>query len=504
MNQIKIGTVLTYLIQFLQILIAILYTPVMLRILGKSEFGLYSLVLSITGVLSILDLGFGNTIVRYTTKYKALKDKDTEYNLNGMFLVLYSFIGLITAIVGILIVLNMELWFTSSLKNEEIERLRILLIISSINLSLSFPLSVFGSILMAYERFIFIKLISLVRILLNPIIMLPFLLNGFGSITMISTLAVLNICGLLINTWYCLKFLKVRFYFNNWQTSLLKDISNFAFYIFLIQIVDKIYWSTDQIILGITKGTSEVSIYSIGATFTSFFITFTSVISSLQLPYFTKLVSFGVSDKTISERFIKLSRIQFIFASYIYGGFLFIGKDFITLWAGEEFESSFYIALIIITGLIFAVVQNSAIAVVQAKNLNRFRAIAQVVIALINVALTIPLASKYGALGAAIATGFTYFFINNIVMSIYYYKKVKLDIFELWKQLSKFIPSFILIFVLLFFMNYVELKNIYIELILKGLSYTTLYVGVTYFFNINTYEKNLFNSFIVKIKGRLA
>ena len=40
-------------------LIQLLYTPLLIRKLGQGEYGLYSLVYSIIGYLTILDLGFG-------------------------------------------------------------------------------------------------------------------------------------------------------------------------------------------------------------------------------------------------------------------------------------------------------------------------------------------------------------------------------------------------------------------------------------------------------------
>ena len=63
MNQLKAGVALNYALILLNSLVALLYTPYMLRMMGQSEFGLYSLVASVIGYLTILDLGFGNAIV---------------------------------------------------------------------------------------------------------------------------------------------------------------------------------------------------------------------------------------------------------------------------------------------------------------------------------------------------------------------------------------------------------------------------------------------------------
>jgi O-antigen/teichoic acid export membrane protein len=71
LNQRKAGAFLSYIQIVLTTVIQVIYTPFLIRMLGQSEYGLYSLIASIIGYLTILDLGFGNAIIVYTAKYKA-------------------------------------------------------------------------------------------------------------------------------------------------------------------------------------------------------------------------------------------------------------------------------------------------------------------------------------------------------------------------------------------------------------------------------------------------
>lgn len=50
----------------------------MLRMLGQAEYGLFSLASSAVSYLSLLSFGFGSTIIRYISKYRAEKDKKSE------------------------------------------------------------------------------------------------------------------------------------------------------------------------------------------------------------------------------------------------------------------------------------------------------------------------------------------------------------------------------------------------------------------------------------------
>lgn len=64
MNELKAGAILNYIAICLNMVVGLIYTPFMLRMLGQSEYGLYSLASSVIAYLAVLDLGFGNAIIR--------------------------------------------------------------------------------------------------------------------------------------------------------------------------------------------------------------------------------------------------------------------------------------------------------------------------------------------------------------------------------------------------------------------------------------------------------
>ncbi len=99
-KQRKVGIILSYLTIIVSTLVQLLYTPLLIRMLGQSEYGLYSLVSSIIGYLTVLDLGFGNAIIVYTTKFHTQGKFDDEKKLHGMFKIVFSIIGLIAVLLG--------------------------------------------------------------------------------------------------------------------------------------------------------------------------------------------------------------------------------------------------------------------------------------------------------------------------------------------------------------------------------------------------------------------
>ncbi|MFE4814817.1 lipopolysaccharide biosynthesis protein, partial [Peribacillus simplex] len=201
-SQLKSGAILSYVSIFVSITIALFYTPIMIRLLGQSEYGLYAMIGSVSAYLSIMDMGLGNAIVRYTARNRANGDKAAESKLNGMFLMLYSIIGLLTIVVGIILYFSLENVFGESLNVLELKKAKLMVVILIINFALSFPLAIFGSIMQAYERFITFKIVGIFRSLFFPIITLPFLYMGYGSVTMVVITTVVNISCLLYNIYY--------------------------------------------------------------------------------------------------------------------------------------------------------------------------------------------------------------------------------------------------------------------------------------------------------------
>ena len=140
-NQLRSGSLLTYVQMTLNIIVSIAYTPFMLRILGKSEYGLYSTVASTIAILSVLSLGFGGSYVRYYILYRKEKADDKIARLNGLFLIVFSVIGLIALACGLYLTFHLEMVFKTGLTDAEYHTARILMLLLTANLAVSFARS---------------------------------------------------------------------------------------------------------------------------------------------------------------------------------------------------------------------------------------------------------------------------------------------------------------------------------------------------------------------------
>lgn len=501
MNQRRAGALLSYVNIAATLLVGLLYTPLMLRLLGQSEYGLYSLIGAVAGYLSILDMGLGSTIVRYTARNRVVGDKLSESKLNGLFLAIYTLIGIVTAFIGLGMYMNIEALFGGTLSQGELQRARLMMLMLVINIAVTFPLSIFGSIMQAYERFVFLRVVNILRVLLNPCISLPFLFWGYGSVTLVGVTVFLNISCLLINVYYCFSKLHVKFTRGKFERAFLWEVMGYSFFIFLNAIMDKVYWGTGQFILGITVGTIEVAIYAVAMQFMMMYMSFSTGISGVLLPKVTMMVAEGASSESLTQLLVKIGRLQFMVVWYIFSCFLLVGRDFLSLWAGEGYLSAYPMVLLLMLALFIPLVQNAGIAILQAKNLNRYRMTAYTIAAATSFIVSFPASKIWGGMGCAICTAMALLVSTGAIMNRYYQRNIGLDMHFFWKNLGKMarMPAILLV------ISYVLLKGnaevTWLNFLEKSVVYTVLYGLVLYRFSINDYEKGLCRSAWRRMRG---
>lgn len=502
-NQLKIGVILSYITMIVQNIIAIVYTPVMLRLLGQSEYGLYQLVYSVVSYLGLLSFGFGSAYVRFYSRFKVKDDNQSIAGLNSMFMIVFVIIGMIALLAGYILVGNIENVFGNSLTATELSTAQILMILMVINLAVSFPSSVFDSYVTAHECYFFQRLISLMQVVLNPFIALPLLLLGYKSISLVVVTTILTFAKFIVNYWYCINKLKMKFCFSYINFSLLKEIGIFSFYIFINMIVDQINWNVDKFVLGVFGGTTAVAVYAIGGQINSMYMSLSTSVSSVFIPRVNTIVAKDENNnKELTVLFTMVGRIQFIILALVIGGFFILGKFFISIWAGAGYENSYYVALLMIVPVTIPLIQNIGIEIQKAKNIHKFRSIIYLLIALTNIALSIPLAQLYGEIGAAFGTTVGIVIGNIIVMNLYYQIKIKLDMVYFWRNIISLLPPIFVSVIITYFLGVVISIDSVLKFLVLGIIYVVLYGICMILFGINSYEKNLIKSPIDKILRR--
>lgn len=499
-NELKAGAILSYVGIAVNNIVGLVYTPYILRMLGQTEYGLYSLVASIIAYLTILDLGFGNAIIRYTSKLRAENKIEEQYSLFGMFLRLYLIIGLIAFCIGIALYFNVDRLFGRTMTPDELSQTQIMMALMVLNLSITFPMSIWGAIITAYERFVFQKVINILRIVLNAVVMVILLSLGYKAITMVVVLTIFNILTLFSNLWFCKRKLKVKIIFDKIDWILLREIFAYSVWIFLAGIVDRIYWSSGQFIIGIYNVPSEIAIFGIAVQLQTFYSSFSFAISGVFFPKIVKIVTLEKDMTQVSDLFIKIGRIQFYVMSLVFTGFIIFGHKFVILWAGESYSSAYWMSLVFFLVILFSSIQTLGNNILQAKGDVKFRTIVISVTALMVFIVSFPAAKYYAGLGCAIVISAGILIGHVLILNWYYAKKIGLDIRRFWHEILKLsiLPT-VLCLLGLYVYSFIPRDKLAIYLFSIAI-YTILYIYLSYKVCFNDYEKSIFKPIVARLK----
>lgn len=504
-NQLKIGIVLNYINMAVGTIIPIFYTPVMFQLLGQNEYGLYKLSGSVTSYLSLISLGLGSAVSRYLIKAQVEEGKDAEERTLGLFMIIFRIIAIVAFIVGTILVLNLQIWYSDSLTTTELSKMRIIVFILVCSTAISFSVSPYMSVVSTHERFLFLQGMNIFSTCVMPIVNLIVLFLGYKSIGMAVSSLAMNVLGQLIYMIYIRKSLKIKAQYRNMPVFMLKEMIVFSFWIFIANIVNQINGSTDTVMIGAipTLGTVGVAIYNVGTTFSGMTTTLTIGVSSLLGPKTNKMVFSGASNNELTDLSIKVGRLQGYIATLIVSGFIAFGQPFIAWYAGDKYKESYWVALCLLIPSVVPLMQSVCLSIIVAKNKHKFRSLVYLGIAISNVIGTWLVLNSWGVIGAAFVTAIALTIGQGVIMNWYYAKKIQLDMKRFWNSLLHLFPIPIcLCMIVLLLSKWIDFYNLKI-MVLGILCYASLYCVLTWMFVMNEDEKGLILEPLNQLKGKL-
>ena len=500
MNQRKAGIFLSYLNIVLHAVIGFLYVPILLHYIGKSEYGLYQLMGSLIAYFGVMDFGLSAAVIRFYAKYRAEGNTTGMENILAISMRCYGIVTVLALIISGVCYQFLDQIFARSMTLGELAEAKEIFLLLLLNIVITLSTMVFRSVINAHEKFLFLKGLETVQLILQPALVILILQKYPTAMAVAVAQTALNVGLILARIYYCFARLHITIQFHYWNQELFRDFKKLALSVFVVTLIDQVFWKTNQIILGIVQGTAAVAVYSIASLIYMNYMALSTAISGVYLPHITEMVAQRKPMEELSALFIQIGRWQYYLLALVATGFIIFGRQFIQLWAGSGFEDSYWITILIILPFTIDLIQNIGLAILQAMNRYDFRARIYFLTGVLNLVLAIPLGMKYGGIGCAVATGFSMLMGNGVVMNYFYKKYIGLDIPEFWKEIGKITLSVGLCLVVGYGVDYVVSGSGKLIFLLKIVGYTLLYGMMVYFMAMNTEEKKT----IQGVGGRLG
>lgn len=502
-HQIRLGVLLSYVSMGLGYVVQILYTPLMIRVIGSSQYGVYNLTNSIVSYLSLFSLGFAPAYVRFYMRHKIKDDQESIIRLNGLFMAIFLVLGLIAVIAGMVMVTHTSSLLGSKFSQRELILAKHLMFLMVINIGLSFPLIPVVSYIQANERFIFQNGLNIVRQLCSPFLSLPLLMMGYGALGMTLATTVITFAISIWQIIYAYTRIGFRVSFVNMDFSELKEISVFSIFILLNAITDQINWNVDKFIIGRYLGAIPVAIYGIAAQLNSYYLGFSTVISNVYVPRINKIVAKKDSNyhSEINQIFMNVGKTQLIIIGLVLANIIVLGKEFIIFWAGSQYATAYPILLVLVIPVTIPLIQNAGISIQQAMNRHVFRSVVYFLIAIINVLVSIFLVSRIGSIGAAIGTAGALIIGNGFLLNWYYWRYIKINIAAFWRSMIRPLSVILASVGIGFTFKYILAMNTIFGFVLCAACMSIFYLALTWVFTFSRQQKK---SYVQGLRRRLG
>ena len=217
---------------------------------------------------------------------------------------------------------------------------------------------------------------------------------------------------------------------------------------------------------------------------------FAAAVNGLFLARISRYIADRREDR-IYSLMVTVGRYQLAFMGMIFIGFFCIGKEFMTVWMGPEYESSALCAFLVFIPDLLLFTEEIADETLIAKNLVKQRAFANIGMTLLCTGLSFPLSSFFGAAGACMAIAISYLF-TFICMNIVYSRELHLDIPKFFRECygSFLIPYLLIILISSLILPHVPFGG-WKGLILKGLIVAMIYLILIWNLALKKEEKQM-------------
>ncbi len=400
------------------VIVSLLTVPYIVHKLTLEVYGIYVLAISVMGLMSFLDLGFGQGIIKFVSQYEAKRDYDRINKIIGVSLSIYLVMGLL----GCVLIFSLSDFLARDVfkvSERYVQTASLAFNIVAFGFLVNFINGVFSNIPRALQRYdVSVKIQSAVWFC-SVISVVILLYLGRGLISILVAHIFFQLVGVVIfykTSKMILPTLKVKLKFSK---DIFREIFGFSIFTAINGITGNIVFRVDKMIIGAFLGTEAVALYNIPFMIVQMANGFINSVSQFLFPAVSYIHSLGDKER-LGQVYAKSMRYAVTLALISVASLILLGETFLSIWMGKEFaeKSAFIIPII---SVVFFFISISVVGFWFYYGLGRAKInmISSFVATSCYLILSLILIPKLGLMGAAVALTFVlipfpiYFYILN-------------------------------------------------------------------------------------------
>jgi O-antigen/teichoic acid export membrane protein len=401
----------------INLVVAFVMSPFLVHALGDSRYGLWVLVLSVTGYMGLLDSGLRVSIVKHTAERNARGDVDGLNRILFTALSLYGSLGAVVVLASFVSSFFFEHIFAVAPADVPVGR--VLTVIAGLNVALSLPLGVFGSLLAGLQRYDRLTSSGIIVLLLRTIAIVVAVKSGMGLITLgwIHVASQL-LSGAILFHMAARAFPQLSLYPRRLERATMRVLYNYSGFILLNNVATFLLFYSGEVLIGMFIGAAEVTVYAIARSLVQYLSTIIGSMAQVFHPYASDQHARG-NPGAVLDALIMGTKSSLLIALPIGVAFVIVGPTFIGLWMGAEYGRSAGLLLAWLTvPQIVWLSQSTATNILLGVGRHRTIAMLNVVTGLAAILGSVALVPVFGSVGVAAGAAVPILISSGLILPV--------------------------------------------------------------------------------------
>lgn len=488
-QQLRKGAVLSYATVAFNLLSGLLYTPWMVSSIGDSAYGLYTLTMSVINFFMI-DLGFGEAVSRFLSKYYAEGRRDIANGFLGV--ICRAYLLLDTVILAILLVIYLNIGtIYANLGEGELETFRVLFAVAGLYGVVSFPFAPLNGVLVSNERFVALNGVKLAQKVITVILIVCALLVGAGVYALVAVNALVGLVSIAVRYAIVRKGTDARAVFEGWDPTLMRELLGFSLWLTVSQVCQRCIFAVMPSILALVSDSYEIAVFGLASSLEGYVWTVAYALNGMFMPKISRALADEGDPDALHRLMVRVGRIQLYIVGFIVVAFAACGDGFVDAWMGPGYPTLFVCSLMLVVPSLFEMPQMIAGTAIIASGDVKARAAVYAAMAVANVALGFALGGAFGAPGACLGVCVAYL-IRTFGMDVIYSRRLGMRVGKFFLQTYSrwLVPAAIALAVGVITGLVVPLDG-WVTVIVQVVIMAITYIFMLWNFAFNGYEKGL-------------
>jgi O-antigen/teichoic acid export membrane protein len=270
--------------------------PFVVHKLGDERYGIWVILISLTGHLGLFNFGIRNSVVKFVSQYRTGTDLADLNRVINTSLSIYFVLAILAFTTSI--VLSFFIGDIFQVRPHHLRTMQWAIILTGLNVSIGFFAGVFAGVLSGSQRYDILNVLTIFNDLLRACLTVLVLSLDRGIISL-AMIALLNTFLQLIGNYYFSKRQNPTIHLSlaYFSRERLREMFGYGFYMFLMGIAVKLLYYTDNIVIGVFLPLSHVTHYAIGVRLISLFRTMIKNVTNVLLPATSEMAANNECDR---------------------------------------------------------------------------------------------------------------------------------------------------------------------------------------------------------------